>query len=395
MVYLTKENILKFTIFVGSTIMFICQFYTSLCHLINPDLIDTTEIKSRDDITPPLITICPTNQLNETKLKEMGYSSWGVSYDQFNFFSGQLGIENGTQITWGTHENKSFEKYLEQFLATPIQTSKHWVVVTLKTEKRLIRKVLGDKLRKQFYIGFWGYCWDLVDYDPRSILTISNKLNQKFEVFISDAEKKTFYSIDTYSQFGSKIVASDEGQVSYQIKIQKYSDIDPRFEGSCVVYDKNEYEKCVDEQVESLVTPILGCNPPWLSEKNLCTEVINIYDVLKKSLWGESMFPIVYNYESKLEKNCQKSCHRTEYQSRIKQTFSLNPYLVGINFDTEVPFTRKVVTYDFSNFLVDLGSSLGLWFGLSVFGLTDLAIQIVVSLKNLKTYCFDRNQNCN
>ena len=110
---MSKENMLKITIFVGSTLMFIYQFHTSLCHLINPALIDTTEMKSRDGISPPLVTICPTNQINDTKLDEMGLPTWGEGYDQFFFFSGQLATENGTQITWGTHENKTFEEYLD------------------------------------------------------------------------------------------------------------------------------------------------------------------------------------------------------------------------------------------------------------------------------------------
>ena len=42
---------------------------------------------------------------------------------------------------------------------------------------------------------------------------------------------------------------------------------------------------------------------------------------------------------------------------------------------------KKVII---NNFLIDMGSSMGFWFGLSVFGLTDLSITTIEWLSGLK-----------
>ena len=45
-----------------------------------------------------------------------------------------------------------------------------------------------------------------------------------------------------------------------------------------------------------------------------------------------------------------------------------------LTFADQVVYTTKKPAYGPSSFLIDMGSSLGLWFGLSVFGITDLGI---------------------
>ena len=51
-------------------------------------------------------------------------------------------------------------------------------------------------------------------------------------------------------------------------------------------------------------------------------------------------------------------------------------FQVQLKFNKEVKFIKKVEYYSFLQFLVDVGSSLGLWLGLSIIGLTDLGIQL-------------------
>ena len=55
-----------------------------------------------------------------------------------------------------------------------------------------------------------------------------------------------------------------------------------------------------------------------------------------------------------------------------------------LKFDDLVVHRTKVLAYGFSDFLIDLGSSLGLWFGLSVFGITDLGMTAYQWIKKLK-----------
>ena len=45
--------------------------------------------------------------------------------------------------------------------------------------------------------------------------------------------------------------------------------------------------------------------------------------------------------------------------------------------------STKVLAYDFSQLLVEIGSSLGLWLGLSVVGMLDVVVLIVLRIKKL------------
>ena len=59
-------------------------------------------------------------------------------------------------------------------------------------------------------------------------------------------------------------------------------------------------------------------------------------------------------------------------------------YLI-LKFKDSVRLEKKVVVYTLFNFVIDVGSSLGLWLGLSALSIIDLAIDAVgVAKKGLK-----------
>jgi hypothetical protein len=55
-----------------------------------------------------------------------------------------------------------------------------------------------------------------------------------------------------------------------------------------------------------------------------------------------------------------------------------------LKFDELVVHRTKVLAYGFSEFLIDMGSNLGLWFGLSVLGITDLGIMAMQWFKKIR-----------
>ena len=86
-------------------------------------------------------------------------------------------------------------------------------------------------------------------------------------------------------------------------------------------------------------------------------------------------------------KQCPKPCIMT--QSNIIEKG--NALLRGnkksklqLLIDKQVVHKTKMLGYGFSNFLIDMGSSMGFWFGLSVFGLADLGISIIDWVNDLK-----------
>ena len=89
-----------------------------------------------------------------------------------------------------------------------------------------------------------------------------------------------------------------------------------------------------------------------------------------------------------IQKNCTDPCLTTEIDVQLrskgasdhpKKTYAR----VNLDFDTAVEKRYRVISYDFYNFLIDIGSSLGLWLGISVLSLTDIVLQMFVSMRSI------------
>ena len=121
---------------------------------------------------------------------------------------------------------------------------------------------------------------------------------------------------------------------------------------------------------------------PYLNNKSvirkavLCLKVPN--NDTSKSLCLDSWH--------KAQKKGKKPCLKTTVlvERRVKQVKDkYYSYTVDLLFNTDVVFKRRVVAYDMFNFVVDIGSSLGLWLGLSILNITDAIIRFAYKL-NLK-----------
>ena len=56
--------------------------------------------------------------------------------------------------------------------------------------------------------------------------------------------------------------------------------------------------------------------------------------------------------------------------------------IADISFNQKVTVTERVPNYDMFKYIIDVGSSLGLWLGLSVLGLHDLVVWAVQFVNN-------------
>ena len=86
------------------------------------------------------------------------------------------------------------------------------------------------------------------------------------------------------------------------------------------------------------------------------------------------------NFQTK--QKCAVPCSET--RSSIRNGFSKAPIFdkgTWLVFEERVRVSQNVISYTFSDFLIDLGNSVGLWFGISVIGLTDLGVQLVTFIK--------------
>jgi hypothetical protein len=168
------------------------------------------------------------------------------------------------------------------------------------------------------------------------------------------------------------------------LEIRQMSNFDPRKPGDCKEYNNKEFEKCVDKELQDLWKPVFGCNPPWLSHQDKCTGVINATNEERKKLYDKPYHTLnrilhmeTYPARDRCIKPCTVTTTTVYLNEKVKKGKDTNKYAgstLSLKINPMVVHKTKILAYRFSDFLTDMGSSLGLWFGLSVFGITDLAI---------------------
>ena len=87
------------------------------------------------------------------------------------------------------------------------------------------------------------------------------------------------------------------------------------------------------------------------------------------------------------KERCTKPCTviRNNIFKNDDKYFGIDYAKVHLVFDDIVVLKTKMLAYGFSDFLIDMGSSLGLWFGLSVFGIRDLVIMVIQWTEKIRT----------
>ena len=166
------------------------------------------------------------------------------------------------------------------------------------------------------------------------------------------------------------------------IEIKSY--FDPTHPEQCSAYKDDEYFECVDEEAQKVFYPKLGCNPPWISPNNQCIGIL--YGEDKRKFINEKLFNTKVNgvwiSENKIhhhmknhklapyETNCKRPCNVTTSYVKLKDDRADTTRL-KLTFRSEVQYRSKELAYGFFDFLVDIGGALGLWLGLSVYGLAE------------------------
>ena len=353
----------RMLILVFSFLMFIWQASVALSNLMDPPVVDSTERLNFDKIDSQLLTICPLNQFNLTKLQQFGYPP-----SQYEFF---MGFDNSFNfIGWGAHLNLTYVQMVEE-----LQN------YNLFEPLRLI-----NMNRKKIHLDYeirlyprYGYCYDINNFLTNTEVRVKSMdwIFPEAHVFVTDKKLRTKIDVHIASHWGTKIILEEGWFKQYVVKTEQVSNFDPRNPDNCKVYDNDDFEKCVDDQLQMVFKPIIDCNPPWLSSKDQCDGAMNVSMETQGKLeeqFDETLYGIydMKNYPAR--KRCMKPCIFTQANVLMYDTMRVEHAAITLTFADKVVYTTKKIAYGPSAFLIDMGSSLGLWFGLSVFGITDLGI---------------------
>ena len=357
----------KLVVMVICISMFSFQFYQAMLNLIAPPTLDSSFEKRITEIEPPIITICPTNQTVFSKMKQLKYSQKGA------MFKGKANCKNDSCLSWGHHLNLTFDQLVEQIF-----------------NKKLLENIYfspGGFIENIVILPRFGFCKEISSYNPTKEIKITNKNPfTDVRIFLTDKKHRSYYSLDFASHQGSSIITQHGKVLCINVEVHIYS--------SCNILedslDKGDFQTCVNSKLEEDLLPIIGCVPPLMSPFNQCNvsypNNANFNDkflkTYKKVNWLQ---------QSKYEDEC-KSCENMHLHVSIRdeinkaETWEGNnqmPFAVKIHFDKTVYITEKQFNYDLFKFIIDIGSSLGLWLGLSVLGLYDILVQFIEVTKQV------------
>ena len=369
-----KSRIIKWMVFAISFYMFLYQGNIAINKLMNPTVLDNTERLNITDIQQPLITVCPQKQFVYDGGMYPGYLFRG-----YKKFEGSLG--------WGAQKNMTFEQLKEELYDLDLET------ISIRQETKQGFKRTDYDIR--FYNRF-GWCFDISNYTISGVVHLKIKTRSKLNVqhaaqaYLTDKNLRTMSTVHTPTQWGSDIVLFPGQTAKFVVKVEQLSSFDPFSPDSCKEYVDGEFERCVDEELQKVWKPLINCNPPWVSPQDQCTGLQNVSNAIYQELMKEPEDTWSAIFEMKTyaaKERCTKPCTLTRsniLSNGLKDRHYTSRAYLMIMFDDLVIKHTKALGYNFSDFLIDMGSSLGLWFGLSVFGILDLGILIMQWMKKFK-----------
>ena len=188
---------------------------------------------------------------------------------------------------------------------------------------------------------------------------------------------------------GDKIDIDTSKYLHVDYGVQLTSIINKVGDNSCDNYpsqDHYSYEVCVRAELAGKVKPVFGCMIPWMSNKDACDKPVPITPSRTKLIeWARSIVNDAFGGAEYYSENCKLPCsaYATHVSRQAVSTSLQEETTIFIHIKRNVKVRKIVLSYDKTSLLVEIGSCLGMWLGLSVVGMFDIAAVAIVRVKQL------------
>ena len=315
---------------------------------ISKPLVTERSIEPIKTIQKPLIYVCQESQFNYSRSHQLGYDG------RTSFLTGKL---NGTdKPTWlGNSKNKSYED-IEKDLFNYNYTG--FIVV--------------NAVNELFFIQSHGYCQQVLNFSMNTIQDIISY--QPIRVFIIDPHRSTQLKIEQNLGQTSTLFAGNNRNEYIVYKLAYILQDDSIHDGlKCTDYRKisSSYDSCVQDNVLQKLHDWYGCVPIWFPYKK---EKCSLSNNPLKNETVHYIIDLVNHREIKTD--CKPSCLRLEIKLQEVQKLSNFPThaVIQLMHEQQLKVLKTVYAYDGFSLIVELGSALGLWLGLSAIGMLDIII---------------------
>ena len=365
--------------------IFVVQLAFALQKYFDQPLMSSPGTKTLSTLQRPIaLAVCKTSQFDYAYSEDLTYM--GLN----NFYHGN--ISNSSFWSWsGPDGNMTFD----ETVSTLYNSSLEHVYFKLGKENVTSKFLLPN-----------GVCRIIEGKQGRQAINFEERFD--YTVTVTDPAAATHFRLSDHLMTGDKIENkkgfTSKVIVSYRVQLKETS-IETG-DGSCNEYPNEKhksYADCVDDELEKKILPILGCMVPWISRKNQCAGLIPRLPIHKNLYaWLEAIILPTKAGQAYQSDTCPRPCtilsaHSIYLRSFAKSTTQKDK--IQLFFDDEIKVERVVPAYDFGTLLVEIGSSLGLWLGLSVVGVFDVLVLTVDHFikiwRCLHRYVFDRGESLN
>ena len=382
-----KIKAARFIILLAAFIFFGYQMINAVNKYLRHETGQTYITKTIDEIPLPLMLLCKRDQYDWNAARGLGYM-W-----RSRLYTGWL----GNNTSWGGNKNQTFIEVLKT-----IYKHKYGMMIFRRKTSRNGDFVtfLQTKNHSTTFVYPHGFCISLENNSnlkpgEELIIQINYKSSLSFDIFITDPSRRVYYSISEASFIGDRIGyavnrAAGNRDLYYHLDVEERV-LNKDYPGEdCTDYGSEShpgsYADCFDAAHLAEFLPLLGCMPPWMSKNRQCEGYIS--NNPSNYHTNTTMKTLIYNnligQDFSLEA-CKVPCHQMKITSRLLKELasSARPNLF-LNFDRRVEKHYSVQNYDAFDFIVEVGSALGLWLGLCVASIFDL---ILDSRKLFKSIC--------
>ncbi len=355
--------------------IFIFQMQNSLVKYIEKPIVSHKTTTSYDKIKKPFVYICQDGQFSYEKGKMFSY------HHKTDFMFGLLGYPDMSNITGRVrHGNSTFEDLAKSTYITNYTKFGY----TNDMKKTYVQDI------KQVFLAPTGFCFKV---EPISN-DIKFRVTEMSIAFITDPAKTTLLKLNRMKHGSFRFGPSEDGlyeSIVYEIQISLHdTSID---EGrKCTNYEDRgmSYGKCLETAMIDGLLNWYECLPPWIGDvKNLTCETNKNVKTLEIETLKDYRYEfLLYNKDMDLDifKVCLPPCLTMQVNFfKINHETNIRGWAnVQFKFLEEVAVYTDENAYDMFNLIVDLGSALGLWLGLSALNLYDYFIETFVSSRFLR-----------
>ena len=341
--------------------IFVFQMQNSIRKYISRPVVQQSSTTTFDSIPKPVIFVCEDGQFNYEKARQNGYKS----FSRFN-----LGIlSDTTTISWrGKNGNLSFKELQEDIFDYDYSTFVHQTSLTGDDYK------WTDAPADLVYFIPQKFCMK-----PKQTLKGMNfRSTKKSFLYLDDPEKTNGLRITRIDSWKGEL--GPTGNLTFNGKLYEVqiSIHDSKVHDglTCTDYKKigTSYGECVENEFKRELLGWFGCLPPWFPKK---IENLECSDAKTANTPGfdalVEIIKLIKGLDLKVAESCLPPC--TTMSWKLKELYHQTnvekySYIELKIMDNIIVYT-DVCAYDVFSLVVDLGSSIGLWLGLSAVGIFD------------------------